>query len=217
MVGGAAQSQRVVMGYRLMAQSGYPWTLDLQVSYEVSERGLAVSQNAVNLAPRAAPYVSGAHPYLCVGEPAETALVDTLELTLPAATQMITDERKLPTGAVDVTGTDYDFRSPRAIGQTHWDHAVTDLAPSADGNTWVFLKNLTSGDGVALWADGTHPWLQVYTADDAPAINRRSLAVEPMTGPPDAFRSGTDLIRLSPAGTPGDSVTTNWGIVALPG
>jgi aldose 1-epimerase len=134
---------------------------------------------------------------------------------LPADTRMITDDRKLPTGTVAVAGTDYDFRAPRLIGHTQWDHAVTGLTPGADGNTWVSLKDPSTGVGVSLWADAAHRWLQIYTADDAPAINRRSLAVEPMTGPPDAFRSSQDVIRLSPAGAPGDSVTTTWGIVAL--
>jgi aldose 1-epimerase len=42
-----------------------------------------------------------------------------------------------------------------------------------------------------------------------PDVNRRSLAVEPMTCPPNAFRTGTALTRL----TPGESATSAWGIV----
>ena len=40
-------------------------------------------------------------------------------------------------------------------------------------------------------------------------MNRRSIAVEPMTCPPNAFRSGEALILL----TPGDSTTGVWGLV----
>ena len=47
----------------------------------------------------------------------------------------------------------------------------------------------------------------VFTGD-RPDVQRRGLAVEPMTCPPNAFRSGDDLIRLDP----GASVTTTWGI-----
>lgn len=209
---GAHTSERVDLHYRLMAQSGYPWTLALHVSFEVSARGLCVSQTATNLASSPAPYVAGAHPYLRVGD-----RVDDLELTVPAATRMLTDERKLPTGLTPVEGTDYDFRIPRVIGSTEWDHAVTDLARGEDDKTWVTLRDPSAGTGVALWADGRYPWLQIYTADDAPAINRRALAVEPMTGPPDAFRTGTDVIRLSAAGFSGDTVTSTWGVVALGG
>jgi len=42
-----------------------------------------------------------------------------------------------------------------------------------------------------LWADHSYSYLQLYTGDtQAPSRRRRSLAVEPMTGPPNALRSG---------------------------
>ena len=40
----------VALRYRLMAQSGYPWTLDLRVEYVVSADGLTVTQSATNRA-----------------------------------------------------------------------------------------------------------------------------------------------------------------------
>ena len=58
----------VSLGYRLMAQSGYPWTVDLHVLYDLSADGLTVTQTATNLSGEAAPYASGAHPYLTAGE-----------------------------------------------------------------------------------------------------------------------------------------------------
>jgi aldose 1-epimerase len=49
----------------------------------------------------------------------------------------------------------------------------------------------------------------VFTGDTlVPARRRRGLAVEPMTCPPDAFRSRTDLLLLEP----GSGVETTWGI-----
>jgi aldose 1-epimerase len=51
----------------------------------------------------------------------------------------------------------------------------------------------------------------LYTGDDRPDVNRRSLAVEPMTCPPNAFRSGDDLIVLEPGG----SFQGVWGIGPL--
>jgi aldose 1-epimerase len=46
-------------------------------------------------------------------------------------------------------------------------------------------------------------------------MERRSLAVEPMTAPPNAFNSGVDLVTLAPAGEPGDELSVAWGIRAL--
>ena len=58
----------ISLGCRLMAQSGYPWTLDLHVVFDLSADGLTVTQTATNLSDRPAPYASGAHPYLTAGE-----------------------------------------------------------------------------------------------------------------------------------------------------
>jgi aldose 1-epimerase len=63
-------------------------------------------------------------------------------------------------------------------------------------------------DDVTLWADEQWKHVQLFTGDPLPDVNRRSLAVEPMTCPPNAFRSGEDLIRLEP----GERFTGAWGI-----
>jgi galactose mutarotase-like enzyme len=44
--------------------------------------------------------------------------------------------------------------------------------------------------------------------DGYPDVNRRSLAVEPMTCPPNAFSTGDALVRLQP----GEPFTAAWGI-----
>ena len=68
---------------------------------------------------------------------------------------------------------------------------------------------------MALWVDDRHPWLQVYTADDATATPRRALAVEPMTAPPDAFRSGERPGDAGARRRAGDEFSASWGIRAL--
>jgi aldose 1-epimerase len=195
----------VALRYRLMAQSGYPWTLDLHVVYDVSADGLTVTQTATNLAAEPAPYAHGAHPYLSVGP----GPCDGWELTLPAATRTISDpERKLPVGPEPVEGTGFDFRVPRPIRETEIDHAFTDLARDGSGRVTVELRDPATGHAVALWADAAHPWLMVYTADDLPGAHRRAVAVEPMTAQADAFRTGEDLLVLDP----GQDFSASWGI-----
>ncbi|KAF0660174.1 hypothetical protein L244_25235, partial [Salmonella enterica subsp. enterica serovar Worthington str. BCH-3194] len=46
---------------------------------------------------------------------------------------------------------------------------------------------------VSLCSD--QPWLQVYSGEK---LNRRGLAIEPMSCPPNAFNSGIDLLLLKP-------------------
>jgi aldose 1-epimerase len=201
----------ISLGYRLMAQTGYPWTLDLHVLYDLSADGLTVTQTATNLSDRPAPYASGAHPYLCAGP----GPVDGWELTLPASVRLLSDERQLPVGSEDVTGTPYDFRVARPVRDTVVDHAFGDLARDEDGVATAQVRDPATGLATALWVDRHHPWLMVYTGDAPSAGARRALAVEPMTAPPNAFRSGDDLLTLAPAGETGDEASVSWGIRAL--
>lgn len=192
----------VELRYRLPAQTGYPWSLDLSTTWEVDDEGLTVTQSATNRADSPAPYASGAHPYLLAGP----GPCDRWELGLPAATYLtVDDERLLPTGRSSFAGVVGD-----PLGDTVLNHAVTDLDRDADRVAVVELHDPEADTGVALWVDEHHRWLQVYTGDDTPTP-RVSVAVEPMTAPPDAFNSGEDLVVLEP----GASFSASWGIRSL--
>jgi aldose 1-epimerase len=204
-------SQSVSLVLRLMAQSGYPWTLDLHVLFDVSAAGLTVTFTATNLSGSRAPYALGAHPYLTTG----AGPVDGWELTLPCDTQLLVDNRMIPTDRESVKGTAFDFREPRAIGATSLDTAFTGLGRDSAGNAAVVIRDSGTGEGTVLWMDRRHSWVQVFTGDDLPVNARESLAVEPMTSPPNAFATGEDLVVLSPAGQDGDEHSCSWGIHAL--
>ncbi len=196
----------VSLVHRLMAQTGYPWTLDLHVLYDLSADGLVVTQTATNLSPDPAPYACGAHPYLRVGD-----AIEDLELMLPARTRVLADDRQLPVGVEPVSAA-YDFTSPRRIGDAVLDVGFGDLVRDG-GRSTVTMRDPATDRGVALWVDEHHRWLQVFTPPSGGA--RPGLAVEPMTAPADAFNSTTDLVVLSPAGTSGDELSVSWGIHAL--
>lgn len=201
----------VSLSYRLMAQSGYPWTLDLHVVYDLSADGLTATLTATNLSRRPAPYAAGAHPYLTAGP----APVDGWELTLPASLRLLADERQIPVGEEDVAGTPYDFRVARPLRDTRLDDGFGQLARDDDGIATALVRDPATGRGAALWVDRHHPWLMVFSADAGWDPPRQALAIEPMTAPPDAFRSGRDLVTLAPAGEPGDELSVSWGIRAL--
>jgi len=203
----AHRPDHVTLTYRLMSQTGYPWTLDLHVLHDLSADGLTVTVTATNLADRPAPYALGAHPYLTTG----TGPVDAWELTVPAATRLLVDDRMLPTGREDVRDTDLDFRMTRPVRSTSLDTAFTDLSRDADGRAEVVVRDPRFGDATGLWLDERHPWLQLFTGDTLPVHAREALAVEPMTAQADAFRSGQDLLVLAP----GDTFSASWGIRSL--
>ncbi len=103
---------------------------------------------------------------------------------------------------------EHDYRLPRAMGSTRLDHCFTDLERDEDGLARVVLHDRESESGLTLWMDDAYGYLMLFTGDPLPDVARRSLAVEPMTCPPNAFRTGEGLIRLEP----GDSFTGSWGL-----
>ena len=196
--------ESVMMERLLHPRPGYPFSLALRIEYALSDAGLSVTTTATNLGPDPCPYGCGAHPYLTLG----TERIDSLVLRAPGGTVLHSDERGLPTGRSSVDGTEYDFRQPRRIDSTRLDSCFTELERGADGLAHVELEDPDSGNALALWADNRYGYLMLFTGDPLPDVSRRSLAVEPMTCPPNAFRSGEALVRLEP----GASLTSCWGI-----
>jgi len=190
---------------------GYPFCLEIDAEYRLDpEAGLHVAVTATNRGSHPAPYGTGSHPYLTIGTP----VIDTCELTLPAALWLPTDDRGIPSGPpAPVEGTPYDFRKTRTIGTTRLDHALTGLDRDGDGRAWAYLAASDgSGTRVGLWAGQGYRWLQVFTGDPlGPDRRRKALAIEPMTCPPNSFVTAEDLLVLEP----GQAVTHTWGIQVL--
>lgn len=204
-----ASEGSLTLGYDLPAQPGYPWPLRLETVWTVDTDGLRARHSVTNLSDEPCPFGFSVHPYLIIpGVPA-----DDIILHLPARNRLLVDGRLLPIGAARVAGSEFDFATPRRIGSLVLDTAFGDVTRDELGGSAVTLSTV-DGSGLRLWADREFGWWQVYTGDTlAPDRFRRAVAVEPMTCPPDAFRSGRDLILLEP-GTPWRG---EWGITSVEG
>jgi aldose 1-epimerase len=201
---GEREADRVLLEYTLHPQPGYPFSLALSIEYSLSEGGLRVTSTAINVGREACPYGSGMHPYLTLG----TETVDTLLLHAPGRTVLHTDDRGIPVSTAPVEGTEYDFLTARPIGGTKLDHAFTDLERGRDGLARVELRHPERGTTLSLWVDKSFPYLQIFTGDQLADVDRRSVAVEPMTCPANAFRAGESVVVLEP----GESATATWGL-----
>jgi galactose mutarotase-like enzyme len=193
---------------QLHPSPGYPFSLLLEIEYHVGRDGLSVTTKAQSLDEGSIPFGLGFHPYLTAGS--ET--VDGAILQVPARHTLDLDDRGLPTGALTpVEGTDRDFTAARFVGPAVLDTAYTSLERDDEGRAWASLDAPGGAAGAALWVDPGFPYLMVYTGDTLPEIprRRRAVAIEPMTCPPNALRTGKDVIDLQPD----QEWSALWGIV----
>jgi aldose 1-epimerase len=197
--------ERVTVGTRLHPMTGWPFALDVAITYSLGEQGLSVETRATNVGEQTCPFGAGQHPYLSAGG----GLVDDCRVELRADTRILTDpERGLPTAMEPVAGSDFDFRASRQVGELKIDYAFTDLGRDREGLAWVRLA-CPDGATVELWADRRYPMIQLYTGDTlAPPRRRLALAAEPMTCPPNALQTGDGVVRLEP----GESHVGGWGV-----
>jgi len=199
------EEHRVVVGYRLHPQPGWPGLLDLRIEYALCPGGLSVTTVATNAGAAACPYGAGFHPYLTLG----TDTIDELILAAPGAGYLESDARGIPTAVRPAAGTPWDYCAPRPIGGARLDTGYTDLRRDSDGLARVRLATADGQRAVTLWMDGAYGYLMLFTGDTlATAAQRRGLAAEPMTCAPNALASGDGLVRLEP----GQSHRAVWGL-----
>ena len=182
-----ADASSVLLRTLIAARYSYPWTLVASARYSLdAHAGLSIELSATNIGEGTAPYGVGFHPYLAIDD----TQANDLELEIPASIIYEADANMIPVVAHDVADFGLDFRSPSVVGDARLDHCFAGLPQG----TWtVTLRDRASGVGVSLSSDAR--WLQVYSAD---YIGRVGVAVEPMSCPPNAFNSGTDVVALAP-------------------
>ena len=184
----------------------WPWPVWLRIRYELTaDQGLKADVTARTNDPEATvPFGWGQHTYLC----AQGAELNECTVDCTAAAYLPLDpRRKLPCGPKQ------SFSSPmhsstapvpplceQPMDGVWLDYAYTDLETEDDGDIHHYLWD-SNGRGVELRTSANCGWAQIYTAD--PGHNEgypgagRALAIEPMSCPPDALRSGTDLAYVT--------------------
>ncbi|MEO3939666.1 aldose 1-epimerase family protein [Paenarthrobacter nicotinovorans] len=193
----------VTLQATVFPQHGYPFLVRHTVRYELDENmDLRVQQTLVNDSQDRAPFVLGAHPYLRLGDVAPEDLV----LTVNARTRLVADERLIPRSTAAADG-QYDLSGGTAVGDLLIDVALTDL--TYDGGLARHTLAAPDGRSVSLEQDETCPYVHVFVTDTFPGRSK-AVAIEPMTGPANAFNSGDGLRWLDP----GEAFTMAWGISA---
>ncbi len=219
-------TEAVEMRLDSLPEPGFPFQYHLGITYSVSSRGLEVKTVVRNSGDEAMPFGIGFHPYLrlaaceeCVadvGAPGEKlegvggggCEVDRWLLGIPARQYFIADERSLPVSVAAVDGTEFDFNGGRKIGSTVLDTCFTGFEPAAGERTLTVSCGLCE-NAIEVWADDAFNYFMVFTGDTlGTGKARKSVAIEPMTCPPNSFNSKRGIIELGV----GESMELVWGI-----
>lgn len=149
-----ADSTRAEFDVRLDAEAygrrGYPFSLDIRVTYNLDSQGLSCSFAVQNIGHQAAPVAMGFHPYFTVG----TSLVDEAEAKIPGAGYVEFNDRLVPTGTIVATaGGDWDFRNYRRIGSRRFNHCYVQLERDAEGLATASLRHVGNGRMIDILMD----------------------------------------------------------------
>ena len=191
----SVNQNRCVLALLLHPSPEYPFLSEVEVAFHLGSLGLTVTTTVTNRDEVPIPFGLGFHPYLAVTTPT----IEGTDLEVPARAYVATNERQLPTGEIlPLAGSQLDFSRRKSVNGHELDVTYTELTRDDLGLATVVVADGTGGS-VELSMDRNFPYVQVFTGDTLERGRRRtSIAVEPMTCPPDALRSGKDIVVLEP-------------------
>ena len=167
------------------AFQGYPFSVDVQVTYALTAQGLMVEIAAQNVGDEDAPFGCGWHPYFRTGDNG----IDHLRLSVPCRQKVVTDPELIPVPddsafiAIEDAG-ELDFRpdtegNGRALGALFVDGAFAQLDADKKGVSRSWIQDDQAGVKLIVLQKGG--MMHVFTGD------RRSLAMEPVQFMTNAF------------------------------
>ena len=191
----SVNQNRCVLGLLLHPTPIFPFLSEIEIAYHLGSLGLTVTSTVTNRDVVPIPFGLGFHPYLAVA----TATIEGALLEVPARAYVPVNDRQLPTGEIlPVAGHALDFTKRKSVSGHEMDVTYTELLRDDFGLATVVLEDSTGGV-VELSMDRNFPYVQIYTGDHLERGRRRTaVAAEPMTCPPDALRSGKDIVVLEP-------------------
>lgn len=163
---------------------GYPFNYDCIVTYELEEHNrLNIFTQVVNKDESVIPIQDGWHPYFKL-----YSKIDDLLLQFQSVEMVEFDDELIPTGNLIPYK---EFYKPKRLGDTFFDNCFT--LNLSEGQPICLLQNTEKNIQVEIHADESYPYLQFYTPP-----HRNSIAIENISGAPDAFNNGMGFKTLLP-------------------
>lgn len=186
----AVSAQLILRSNRIRPErfDGYPFALDLTVTYTLAEDEITLEVQATNTGGTAAPYAAGWHPYFQLGN--GTVDIDDLELRIPARTLIRTDDALIPAERpgcrLDLDDLpEMDFRDGSPVGRRVIDACYADLHFGPDGRAETALRDPKTGRELRIWQESG--FVHIFTGDTLPRDRRKSIAIEPVETMTNAF------------------------------
>jgi aldose 1-epimerase len=164
---------------------GYPYHLAIEVEYQFSGHAVTIDIRGINGDDRPLPFAAGWHPYFRLPG---LASIDDLHLTLPSRTAIETDADLIPrpNGEAGILKRDdATFLSAAPLAGHVLDVCFTDLIASENGLYETRMENRQDGSSLTVWQERGH--MHVFTGDTLARDRRKSIALEPVETPTNAF------------------------------
>ena len=175
----------VIMTYSYQQEDpGYPFFYDCQVEWKLATNGkLKAVTTCTNKDKGLIPMQDGWHPYFDLGVP-----IDELYLEFQSKEMVVFNDHLIPTGEMK----EYDyFNSIKRLGDTVYDNCFTLNLETCQ--PMCVLKNKQTGIQVSIIPTASYPYIQFYTPED-----RKSIAIENISGAADAFNNNMGFQTLEP-------------------
>ena len=164
--------------------AGYPFNYDCIVTWQLEKSSLlSVTTECINKCKELIPMQDGWHPYFNLGSP-----VNELQLEIQSKEMVEFNSDLLPTKNL-ITYTDFNLL--KKIGSTSFDNCFS-LNLDAKQPLCV-LRNPIKQIGIEIYPEKSYPYLQIYIPP-----GRNSIAIENLSGAPDAFNNNMGVITLEP-------------------
>jgi aldose 1-epimerase len=194
------KSAGVTLSYQYTAtDNGYPFKYTCSVTYELKkENALTITTSITNNDEGIIPMQDGWHPYFTFG-----GSINDLQFEFQSKEIVEFDSGLVPTGKLIPYE---EFGSLKKIGTTELDNCFA--VNFAECQPMCVLRDATKKIQIEIHPDKTYPYLQIYTPP-----HRNSIAIENLSGAPDAFNNGMGVTVLTPGETA--SFTTMYKITSL--
>ncbi len=179
----------------LGSDKGYPFPFTIQIIWTMTiENKVSVQTIITNNFHQEIPIMDGWHPYFKLNNTIETS---TLQFTNIG--KIVYDNNLLPTGKIE---NDNEFDTAKTLAGIHLDSCYI-LDPL---NPFCILSN--ANFKLIVHPEINYPYLQIYTPD-----NRKSVAIENLSGVPNCFNNKMGLHYVKPHDT--FILKTNYQIIIL--